>query len=216
MNLCLVVSTLLTTSAAFEASPKQRVVALCAAADRGFASSRAERAEIEAAIDELCTQNPTENPAQNLALRRCWKLIYTSAPDVSTLNANPLVAVGAVYQDARDWPTIVNVIDSTPRISSLAPAAIQADTATRLRVVTRAEPRSPTRVGLTFERAEVQPLSLLGFSLPFPALGLDLPQASSYFEVRFLDDDVLVIEQASPGGIFASVAVDEITTNSNR
>lgn len=150
-------------------------------------------------------------------------MVYTSAADVATLNANPLVQVGAIYQDARNWPVIVNVIDTSPRPLRLAPPqfASRIETATRLDVVTKANTRSPTRVGLVFERVEVRLQSLLGTPLAqtLPSLGFDLPRFPSsllggddagpnYFEVRYLDDDFLVIQQASPGGLFASIAVE--------
>jgi hypothetical protein len=52
----------------------------------------------------------------------------------------------------------------------------------------------------------------------FPPLGFDLPtlpgttQADSpgFFDVTYLDDELLVIRQNQPGGIFVLVKVDSI------
>ena len=110
------------------AALKSKLFAACAAADRGFAASPADRAEIEALLDELSPLSPTEEPTRGIAegaadapLRKCWRLVYTSASDVSTLAANPLASLGGIYQDARELPVVTNVIDSFPRCVSASP-----------------------------------------------------------------------------------------------
>ena len=110
------------------AALKSKLFAACAAADRGFAASPADRAEIEALLDELSPLSPTDEPTRGLAegaadapLRKCWRLVYTSASDVSTLAANPLASLGGIYQDARELPVVVNVIDSFPRCVPASP-----------------------------------------------------------------------------------------------
>ena len=110
------------------AALKSKLFAACAAADRGFAASPADREEIEALLDELSPLSPIEEPTRGIAegaadapLRKCWRLVYTSASDVSTLAANPLASLGGIYQDARELPVVVNVIDSFPRCVSASP-----------------------------------------------------------------------------------------------
>ena len=226
------------------AALKSKLFAACAAADRGFAASPADRAEIEALLDELSPLSPIEEPTRGIAdgaadapLRKCWRLVYTSASDVSTLAANPLASLGGIYQDARELPVVVNVIDSFPRLLANLPpdAASKLATTTRLRVKTRARPRSATRVGLSFERVGAEQLAILGQEVPdwlpkpkvdLPQLGLDVQRRifnvgddedprdaasnPAFFDVQFLDDELLVIKQGSPGGMFAAVAVDDL------
>ena len=252
------------------AALKSKLFAACAAADRGFAASPADRAEIEALLDELSPLSPIEEPTRGIAegaadapLRKCWRLVYTSASDVSTLAANPLASLGGIYQDARELPVVVNVIDSFPRCVSASPtrsldvaddspirenisrrrllanlppdAASKLATTTRLRVQTRARPRSATRVGLSFERVGAEQLAVLGQAVPdwlpkpkvdLPQLGLDVQRRifnvgddedprdaasnPAFFDVQFLDEELLVIKQGSPGGMFAAVAVDDL------
>ena len=110
------------------AALKSKLFAACAAADRGFAASPADRAEIEALLDELSPLSPIEEPTRGIAdgaadapLRKCWRLVYTSASDVSTLAANPLASLGGIYQDARELPVVTNVIDSFPRCVPASP-----------------------------------------------------------------------------------------------
>ena len=226
------------------AALKSKLFAACAAADRGFAASPADRQEIEALLDELSPLSPIEEPTRGIAegaadapLRKCWRLVYTSASDVSTLAANPLASLGGIYQDARELPVVVNVIDSFPRLLANLPpdAASKLATTTRLRVQTRARPRSATRVGLSFERVGAEQLAILGQEVPdwLPKPKVDLPQIGldvqrrifsvgddedprdaasnpAFFDVMYLDDELLVIKQGSPGGMFAAVAVDEL------
>ncbi len=226
------------------AALKSKLFAACAAADRGFAASPADRAEIEALLDELSPLSPIEEPTRGIAdgaadapLRKCWRLVYTSASDVSTLAANPLASLGGIYQDARELPVVVNVIDSFPRLLANLPpeAASKLATTTRLRVQTRARPRSATRVGLSFERVGAEQLAILGQEVPdwlpkpkvdLPQLGLDVQRRifnvgddedprdaasnPAFFDVQFLDEELLVIRQGSPGGMFAAVAVDDL------
>ena len=121
-------------------------------------------------------------------------------------------------------------------LANLPPdAASRLATTTRLRVQTRARLRSATRVGLTFERVGAEQLAILGQEVPdwLPRPAVDLPQLGldvqrrifsvgdeedprdaasnpAFFDVMYLDDELLIIKQGSPGGMFAAVAVDDL------
>jgi hypothetical protein len=97
-------------------------------------------------------------------------------------------------------------------------------TTTRIRVSTRARAWSATRIGLTFEQVGVEALALLGFdltklvpqlSIPLLRLpgsnraGADSDASPAYFEVGYLDRELLVIQQNQPGGTFALVRETE-------
>jgi len=90
----------------------------------------------------------------------------------------------------------------------------------RAEVKTKASSRvnKPNRVGLNFERVEFQGKELLGqdVSKLLPPLGLDLPRIElsediGYFDITFLDSEMLVIRQNTPGGCFVLVNVDTDT-----
>ena len=231
--------------AADAAALKSKIFAACAASDRGFAASAADRLAIEGLLDELSPLSPIGDATRGLAsgdddapLRACWRLVYTSAADVTTLSSNPVASLGGIYQDARGLPEIVNVIDQFPRALANLPPAVASPLATslRLKVTTRARARSETRVGLTFEAVGAEPLQILGQAPPswlpkpkvlLPQLGLDLQRRifgvddedvdprdadtnPSFFDVKYLDDDFLVIQQGSPGGLFAAIKVDAL------
>ena len=138
--------------------------------------------------------------------------------------------------DVADDSPIRENISRRRLLANLPPdAASKLATTTRLRVQTRARPRSATRVGLSFERVGAEQLAVLGQAVPdwlpkpkvdLPQLGLDLQRRifnvgddedprdaasnPAFFDVMFLDEELLVIKQGSPGGMFAAVAVDEL------
>ena len=138
--------------------------------------------------------------------------------------------------DVADDSPIRENISRRRLLANLPPdAASKLATTTRLRVQTRARPRSATRVGLSFESVGAEQLAILGQEVPdwLPKPKVDLPQIGldvqrrifnvgddedprdaasnpAFFDVMFLDDELLVIKQGSPGGLFAAVAVDEL------
>jgi len=217
---------------------KSKLFAAAAACDRGFAAftGSQERSKIDVLVDKLSALNPNLNPTKgligsdepnvNCALEALWRLVYTTAYDVLSLGASPFTALEGIYQDITASGDSVNIIDLCPRIQVALPAPIASTL--RINVKTKARARSPTRVGLTFEAADFGPLRLLGQStdfLPrvggkFPSIGLfgnnvgandeaDI-NGPSYFDIIYLDEDMLIIKQNEPGGIFVSVRDQEL------
>ena len=177
---------------------------------------------------------PDESEA---SLAGCWRMIYTDAYDVLSLAASPLTLLQGIYQVIDSSGKSANVIDITSRLTPLIPVrfAEKLESVLRLKVLTQSKARSETRVGLRFQSVKVQPLTFLGQSLPasLPALQASLPQKFLYdaidafsnksddidssigfFDVAYLDSDMLVIKQNQPGGIFISTrdaSADPIT-----
>lgn len=149
-----------------------------------------------------------------------WRMIWTTAQDVLILGANPIVTVGAIYQFI-DPPIVTNVIDFIPRLQNLLPPSLVPNSMVRAKVTTKASSRTnayPNRVGLRFERVQFQGQELLGqdVSQILPPLGFDLPRINvpedvGYFDVTYLDSELLVIRQNAPGGCFVLVNVDSDT-----
>ena len=157
---------------------KNELIRACGLCDRGFVATNVERERITTLIEELSILSPTTEPTlgvdgdveENVPLRGCWRMAYTSALDVLSLAASPIASVGAIYQDARNLPAIVNVIDQNPRLISLLPASAKVQSTLRLKVLTRAKRRSNVRVGLDFESVTIEPKSLLGQVDDLPSL----------------------------------------------
>ena len=229
---------------------KAQLFRVCAMCNRGFGASERDRASVSSILEQLCQTSPCSEPVAGVTgseaskrwkgrgfeldyndptiangpLEGVWRLIYTNATDVLSLDSNPFFAgVGEVSQEISLPNRIVNVIDLYPRVSALLPPGMLRTT-TRIRVSTRARAWSATRIGLTFEQVGVEALALLGFdltklvpqlSIPLLRLpgsnraGADSDASPAYFEVGYLDRELLVIQQNQPGGTFALVRETE-------
>lgn len=226
---------------------KLQLLRVCAACNRGFGASMADRTNVDVLLAQLNQLNPTldstvgvtgsdaaapawrgrglENSAESDGtiasgpLEGVWRLVYTNASDVLSLDVNPIAGVGPISQEISLPGSVTNVIDFYPRAASLLPPGLLRSS-TRLRVMTRATARSMTRVGLTFERVAVEPRALLGadissllpaLSIPLPRLpgsdraGADSASSPAFFDVTYLDRELLVIQQNEPGGVFVAV-----------
>jgi len=231
------------------ATLKTQLLRLAAAYDRGLglssAAARQQAADILDRLEQCASAAPTAaatilltdssnsgritatatNNNKTISLIGTWRLIWTTALDVLSLQASPILTVGAIHQvfESNNSKVVTNVIDLVPRAQSLFPTTMLPSTLLRAKVTTRAcEPdnaaRHPNRVGLVFERVAVQPLQLLGQDVGgLPPLAVDLPRlpdswtaASGYFDVTYLDHELLVIRQNAPGGLFALLRVDSL------
>jgi hypothetical protein len=212
---------------------KQKMLQLCASYDRGYSASPSARSQVDDLVQQLKELNPTkENAAAGIdgdaysskvPLKGIWRMIWTTASDVLSLGANPAVAPGAIYQKIVP-PIATNIIDFVPRIQTLFPSLLPS--LLRAEVTTRTSSRpnqSSNRVGLTFEAVKLTPVQVLGFqndgllpplAINFPQINLqDLPgvdrdgDTPGYFDVIYLDDAMLIIQQNEPGGYFVSIRV---------
>jgi PAP_fibrillin len=219
---------------------KRQILQLGASYDRGFGASPRVRTKMEGVLNNLESLNPQVNAARfidgpetttlmgqnNLnsqvsPLKGNWRMIWTTASDVLLLGANPFVSVGAIYQFI-DPPIVTNVIDFFPRLQNLFPPSLSVpNSLARAKVTTRASSRrnQPDRVGLNFERVELSGQEFLGqdVSNRLSPLGVDLPRLElpedvGFFDVTYLDDELLVIRQNAPGGCFVLVQVDGADT----
>jgi hypothetical protein len=223
---------------------KTNLLRLCATCDRGFAATKEDNANIADIISSLKFLSPNNNPTRGLypnnnmspsndegddndvpVLEGIWKLAYTTAYDVLSLNGSPLYQLQGIYQVIRSDGNSANVIDLAPRMQTLLPISIanRITSSTRAIVGTTSYARSNTRVGLSFTSVQLKPISLFGvelknFPISVPSLKINLPQfglisdsekntnnnSSGYFDIEYLDEDCLIISQNQPGGVFVS------------
>jgi PAP_fibrillin. len=213
---------------------KTKLLKLCASYDRGFGASPKSRKEVEEIINQLGDMNPTPMDAArgidgestsdmgDVPLKGAWRMIWTTALDVLNLAASPVASPGAIYQ-VIDPPIATNIIDFIPRFQSLLPTAFPSSLV-RAEVKTRASLRrnNSNRVGLNFEAVKLYPVEVLGmksdgvppFNVNLPKIkiedlpGVDPNNAPGFFDVVYLDGDMLIIKQNAPGGYFVSIKVD--------
>ena len=211
-------------------SLKTKLFSLAAAVDRGFGAKSFERDEILSIVDELKNMSPNASPTMGLypnntveqpaPIEGVWKMVYTTAFDVLTLNASPLTIVQSIYQVINKDGTSLNVIDLAPRFEALLPVGLPQGlgrSTLRLKVKTFAQARRSNRVGLNFLGASARPLTALGIdATALPALGFNFPQLNlfggsensnrddspGFFDILYLDENCLIISQNEPGGSF--------------
>ena len=147
-------------------------------------------------------------------------MIWTTTLDVLNLGGSPVATPGAI-----SIKLLIHPLPPTypSRAQSLLPSSFPS-TLLRAEVKTRASRRVQNfnRVGLVFEAVSLNPVQVLGVdATKFPSLAFDLPtidleklpgvdpeSAPGYFDVAYLDEDMLIIQQNAPGGYFVSVKVD--------
>lgn len=210
---------------------KRSLIKLAAAYDRGYGATKSSRGEVDDLIQHLEGLNPTADAAKGITgngdespLAGIWRMCWTTAQDVLTLASSPISTVGSIYQ-VIDPPIATNIIDLIPRAQALFPPGLAPPTLLRAEVTTRASPREgrPLRVGLDFEAVKLQPVEVLGFATDgvLPPLSFNLPRISTanlpgvdpdnspgYFDVAYLDDEMLIIRQNAPGGLFVLLKAD--------
>eukprot|EP00555_Chaetoceros_dichaeta_P007613 CAMPEP_0198253686 /NCGR_PEP_ID=MMETSP1447-20131203/4088_1 /TAXON_ID=420782 /ORGANISM="Chaetoceros dichaeta, Strain CCMP1751" /LENGTH=274 /DNA_ID=CAMNT_0043939463 /DNA_START=55 /DNA_END=879 /DNA_ORIENTATION=- len=202
---------------------KKKMLQLGASYDRGFGASPNARKQVEDVIAELELLNDETDAARGIdgtgfsPMEGNWRMVWCTASDVLILGANPLLTVGAIYQ-IYEPPIVTNVIDLIPRVQNLFPPNLAPSSLLRAEVQTRSSPRAdyPMRVGLDFEAVSLKPVEFLGQDAGFlPPLGFDLPRVFElpddvgYFDVTFLDDELVIIKQNAPGGLFVLARVDD-------
>lgn len=209
---------------------KQRLYKLAASFDRGYGATTEARRSVDSIIQSLKGTNERRNIADSVyntddqlsLLDGTYRMIWTTALDVLSLEVSPIFSTGAIHQ-VFQGRSVTNVIDFIPRVQSILPISSNLNSMVRAKVQTRAcqpsvKDSSGNRVGLIFESVQVQPKQLLGLDTStLPALAVDLPklpgtgdESPGYFDVLYLDDELLIIQQSQPGGLFALVRVDSV------
>ena len=205
------------------ASLKKDLLQLAASYDRGYGATKRANEKVDSLISKLESVNTETNASKGIEgesgespLSGSWRMVWTTAADVLTLSANPLVTIGAIYQ-VFDLPKVTNVIDLLPPFQTLVGSS-QLGSVLRAKVTTKAyrqknqdKETESNRIGLEFQKVALEPVELLGNDMGFlPPLGFDLPRTpfEGYFDVTFVDEELLVIRQNAPGGLFVLAKVD--------
>ena len=205
---------------------KRNILQMGASYDRGYGASPSARKRADDIIQDLEDINEEADAARGIdgdsvsPLTGSWRMVWTTAGDVLVLGASPVAQVGAIYQIFNP-PEVTNVIDFIPRAQSLLPSVIP-PSLIRAKVRTKASSRneSTNRVGLIFEAVKLQPVEFLGLDASsLPPFAADLPKipgtpdsnrsGPGYFDVTYLDEELLIIQQNAPGGLFVLAKVDD-------
>ena len=150
---------------------KQELLTLGVSTNRGFKATRSEREQAIKIIDELARYNPTSEPAwpyyddtqkaaststTNPSVAGKWTLVYTDAPDITSLDSTPTAKLGRIGQECIP-PYVKNVIEwKRPDWASSLPFSGD-DNSRVLQVSTKgtASPSSPLTLDLKLAGIEL-------------------------------------------------------------
>ncbi len=188
---------------------QMEILSLGEVTNRGFDASRSKRQEAIAIIDQLAALNPTAEPASpyydtttyipgpNICGK--WTLVYTDAPDITSLAATPTAKLGRIGQDCTP-PYVKNVIEwKRPEWAELLPFSGTTDSRILQKVCTKAtaSPTDPLLLNLDLAGIELvadDSSSNKGASITAdPAAWIDAIQTSG-LPVSVLQQAPLLIE----------------------
>lgn len=146
---------------------KEELYGLAETTERGFSATKSERDTINDIIYSLAKYNPTAEPlapyydeASSVAspsLAGKWTLIYTDAPDITTLDNTPTAKLGRIGQECEP-PYVKNVIEwKRPEWASALPFSGSDDSRVLQKVCTKgqASPNNPMILNLVLAGIEL-------------------------------------------------------------
>lgn len=218
---------------------KQDLKNLSLLTDRGFKASRADRQKAKDIVAILAKNNPTAEPASayytdsaksfnndKATLYGKWTLIYTDAPDITSLsNSGPTAQLGKIGQECNP-PLIKNVIEwKRPDWASSLPFSGNENSRILQKVCCEgvANPNKPTEVDLKIVGLDLLgvdeenfdssnnsfngPASLLKQLGPLELRGFLKPPFGK-FEILYLDEEMRVI-RTYQGYLAVNIREDE-------
>lgn len=187
------------------ATIKQQLLTTLAPLNRGFNCKSSDRLKVKRLVRELNELNPTAEPTAAFrpggSLDGKWRLIYSDAPDIITLDSGPLADVGFIGQEiSTERQTITNIIQySAPTTLGLP------DDLTEQKVVLSGKISSSERISLNLCGLLVTPTKVFGQEVPGwlrfgGVFGDDLSLLRPYFghfDIWYLDDEIRIIRTNS-------------------
>lgn len=135
--------------------------------NRGFEASRTMRQEAISIIDQLAALNPTAEPAwpyyetttyiPGPSICGKWTLVYTDAPDITSLASTPTAKLGRIGQDCSP-PYVKNVIEwKRPEWAEMLPFSGTSESRILQKVCTKAtaSPEDPLQLNLDLAGIEL-------------------------------------------------------------
>ncbi|CAM9877827.1 unnamed protein product [Ectocarpus sp. 4 AP-2014] len=104
---------------------KQKLLRKVATLNRGFVAEESDRLDVEEIIEMLEMENPNPKSCEGFEtgsspLAGRWQLLYTTSLDVLSLQVNPAVTVGKIFQQIEsDGRSIQNIIELQPPFAAV-------------------------------------------------------------------------------------------------
>eukprot|EP00929_Paragymnodinium_shiwhaense_P064035 TRINITY_DN32041_c0_g1_i1.p1 TRINITY_DN32041_c0_g1~~TRINITY_DN32041_c0_g1_i1.p1 ORF type:complete len:294 (+),score=47.69 TRINITY_DN32041_c0_g1_i1:60-884(+) len=178
---------------------KRELLSVCAAANRGFSGTEEEKARVLELVQALekSFKPPEGESLRKAALEGTWSIIYTTSPDLESLDRLPLPG----WRTARVGQSFFDNLDATNEIEFVSPFGSRVNQTVECTWDLYQPERDSLKVALTFRGSSTKLASVAGLGLPVdvPALSLPLPPGTGVFKVSYIDDDLLVQRtQAGP------------------
>ncbi|CAE8690448.1 unnamed protein product [Polarella glacialis] len=190
-------------------SLKRQLLRLCAAGSRGLGGEKERRQmlelvqQLEQSFRTTTTATTTAGPVQTAAdqqsqvLEGSWAVIFTTSPDLTSLERLPLPGwrtgrIGQVFAQAGE---ALNEIDFWSPFGTKVSQTVQCKWA-----VKKSE-ETFFAVELTFVGSSTKLSEVAGMEMPVPPLSLPLPPAAGVFRVTFVDDELLVQRTGGRAGV---------------
>lgn len=176
----------------------------CATGNRGLTTSPAERTEILRLLEQLEGNfvPPSGADLRKEALEGSWSLIFTTSPDLTSLDRLPLPG----WRTARIGQAFGPGRDAQNEITLMSPFG------TRIEQTVNCEwgPLEPAdgntfKAELKFVGSSTKLAEVVGFEPPLPPLSIPLPPGTGVFQVSYVDDEVLVVRTGAAGGLGVNV-----------
>jgi PAP_fibrillin len=185
--------------------------------NRGFEATSSDRERVDQLIKELTRLNPTREPARAYysdlkpqqqsdqvvsanepSAAGKWTLIYTDAPDITSLQTNPLAVLGRIGQNC-DPPFIENVIEW--KRPAWVPGILGGPDRILQKVVTKGVATEAATVDLTVSGIRFEPSSNGGESSSSPSWlppPLDISRGLftlpfGRFQILYLDNELRIV-----------------------
>lgn len=187
---------------------KRELLRLAAGSNRGFGASGPLLERIVGLVEQLegSFKAPQSSEWRSSTLEGSWAVIFTSSPDLVSLDRLPLPfwRTARIGQAFGPGGAARNEIEFESPIGSRVNQTVQCSWDIP-------DPQAETyRVALTFRGSSTKLAKVAGFELPMapPPLSLPLPPATGVFKVSYLDGELLV-QRTQAGGRGINVLVRE-------
>jgi len=171
---------------------KRKLLRVCAAGNRGFSASDAEKDAVLGLVDQLeeAFQAPIGEAARVEALMGSWSIVYTTSPDLDSLDRLPL----PLWRTGRVGQSFFAAEEATNEIQFVSPLGSRLNQTVECSWDIREPDLEEFKVALTFLGSSTKLAQVTAFDLPIdlPSLSFPLPPGTGVFRVPYVDDEILV------------------------
>jgi len=188
---------------------KRELLRLCAAGNRGLGASKDEKARVLELVERLESsyRPPLEEGKRRSLLEGSWAVIFTTSPDLTTLDRLPLPG----WRTGRIGQVFAQGGDAANEIDFASPFGSRVSQVVKCQWADKGTSNDQYRVQLTFVGSSTKLSEVAGIELPALPVSLPLPPAAGVFQVSYLDEELMVQRtRASSAGVNVLTREDHV------